>query len=233
METTLSMSAIRTDDRRSPAPAARRVKTWHIFAIVSLLTIALTWYGTRFVLTHDVYARLRADQLDVTRIERQFALRRQNVPLQLAIVPVAVALRIGFVALCLQFLLLSGGVEARFTRIFRAVALAYPVLLLAYFALLLEMRSLPLDAIDSDTMTRMPGSIVAGIRDLRGINAGVQQLLRCLNVFEFAWLVVLFYGIVRFANVSRRAAASSALATWVLIAGLQSALVAYLARIAR
>ena len=220
--------ALELDDHAS-SPLA--IRTWHLLVLASLLTLVVMWYGDHFVLTHEVYVRLRSDRLDLGQVEQQFAAARAGALRQYLLLPIAVIVRVGFVALTMQLILLSAGVDARLSGFFRATLVAYPVLLFSYLVILVQIGHTPVAQLGSDAMTYLPGSLVTIVPGAHGFDPGIQRLLRALNLYEVAWCALMYAAVRRYAGLSSRAAAGGIGATWLLLTALQCAVIAYFAHL--
>jgi hypothetical protein len=213
----------------APKPALR---TWHLFALLSLAGIALAWANNEFVMTREVYHNVMGKQLDRDRIDAHFSLMQQMAAWGYAAVPLVLWVRIALVALTVQMLALLALKEIPFRQLFRAASWAFCGILYGTVVRVLWLVRLGPGEITEQTLAVTPGSVAALLMEPGQAGSLSYTLLSLLNGSELVWAAILAVCLVRGARVGKAGAVGLVACTWLLLALLQGGLAAYLSGVA-
>ncbi|HET6763646.1 MAG TPA: hypothetical protein VFH27_08235 [Longimicrobiaceae bacterium] len=212
----------------APSPRRAPLRTWHLFAAVSLVSMALAWANNHWVMTREVYHRVLGGQLDASRIDAQFDLMRQMSTWGYVAVPLIIALRIGLVAMTSQMVALLGGVEIPLRQTFRAAAWGFVAVLYGSGVRVMWLARQTADGLDAHTLSVTPGSLAAVLLPAEQSASLLYVMLSLVSVWELGWAVALGVSLARTGRIGRGGAAAVTLATWALLTLLQAGISAYL-----
>ena len=222
---TIPQDSTPTNDPRLASPgsitAPQIQGTAWIFLSVVVLTLVLTWFANSHFLTREALRAGLAGHLSPDRINAQYEQIHRSLWMSYAIVPVYVGVRIILAALLIQLVFLARGNEVKIGALAHACALAYVAVVAN-------------TTIDTWTVAH-PGSL-NGLGSMQSVFpptsiVSVSFLLHSVSVFELAWCAVVILLIKRASELKYRRIATSVLAGWVTMTGLQIAAVAYIARV--
>lgn len=215
-----------------PAPASHgrpALRTWHLFAVLAVLTAALMWVNQNWVMTRDVYHNLLGEQMEGGRIDEYFDVLHQSARWGYLAVPLVVAVRAGLVAALLQLFCLFFLVNAPIARLFRAALWAYPALLYGVAVRLFSLARTDPSQITRDALSNMPGSLPQLVPSLAEPGTALYAALSLVSIWEVLWCVALFLALKRVAGVKGRGTRVAAVGgVWTLLALFQWGITVYL-----
>lgn len=213
-----------------PDKSSLRLKTTYLFLAVSAATIAVTWYFNTFVMTREVYHTLLGDQMGAERVDQFFNLLRQRTYWSHGLIPLVVLVRVGFVALMLQLVLLLMAIEAPLARLFRCALWAFGVLLVEAAARALSLSFMSAAQINQTVLSTNPVSLGYWVLSSRE-SSELAIALAPLTLTEAAWLVILIVLLAETARLRMKAAAIAATSVWLLSALVQVTFALYFFRL--
>ncbi len=205
------------------AETRTRPRTAWIFLTVVTLTLALTWFTNSHFLTREALQVGLAGRLSPDRIDAQYEQIQRNLWVSYAVAPVYVGVRIVLAALVMQLIFLARGNEIRIDALVHACTLAYLTVIASTTV---------------DTWTVAHPASLKGLGSMQAFfpptpMASVSFLLHSVSIFEIAWCAVLIALIKRLSELEYRRIATSVIGGWMIITGLQIAVVGYVARVIR
>lgn len=211
------------------APAGPVLRTWHLFAVLVVLTAALIWVNQNWVMTREVYQNLLGDQMDAARIDEYFDVLHHSSRWGYLSVPLVVGLRAGLVAALLQLFCLFFMVDAPIAKLFRSALWAYPALLYgAALRLFVLVRTDPTQ-ITRESLAAMPGSVPELLPRLAEPGTPLYAALSLVSLWEVLWCIALFVALRRVGGVKGRGTRAAAVGgVWVLLALFQWGITVYL-----
>lgn len=228
MEHAIRADSETTAARAGAAEAGPRLRTWHLYVALVVLSAALAWVNKEYVMTRDTYHALLGDQLDSQRIDQHFDLVRQSARWGYLALPLFVWLRIALVAFLAQLFFLLFLVEIPIRRVFRAVCWAFPALLYGMAVRLFVLVRLGPGEVTRADLSRMPGSAADLFLDPSRHDTALYTLLSMVNAWELLWCGVLYFALRRVGDAGRLATASVVAMVWGLIAVFQWGITLYL-----
>lgn len=228
MNETLPVAAPSTTSS-APRPALR---TWHLFAAVSLVAVLLAWLNNEVVMTRDVYHTVLGSQMDADRIDAQFDLMRRMSLWGYAAVPLVIWLRVALVALTVQMVGLLFMTEIPFRQVFRAASWAFVGILYGTALRVGWLARLGPEGITEATLTTVPDSLASLLLEPEQVGSLAHVFMSMLNLGELVWAGVLVLCLTRTKRVGTMAAVGLVVGTWMLLALLQGGISAYLTGVA-
>lgn len=213
----------------APPAAGPRIRTWHLFAALVVLSGVLMWVNKEFVMTREVYHNLLGEKLDAARIDENFDMLRQSARWGYLALPLLVWVRVALVAMLLQLFFLLFLVEVPVGKVFRAALWAYPALLYGTAVRLFLLVRTDASAIDQETLSFMPGSLAAFFPGLAEAGTASYSLLSLVSVWELLWCAVLFFALRKGSpRIGKLTAGMAVAGVWTLVAFFQWGIALYI-----
>lgn len=206
--------------KSAPIAAEREVRfrTWHVFAILAAVNMLQLAYFNEFVLTREVYARLMGAGMDPSTVDQYFSATNRLARWGYLASPALLGLRVGFMALIIQFTLLLFFVELRFSQVFRAACWAYfPVVLGSAVQSVWLHRRAATHILSPEDFQYMPTSLASLIFGFPDADNRLYTLLNAVNVFEFCWCAILAVAVMDATKLKPVAAAAVITAVWAAV----------------
>lgn len=206
------------------------LKTAYLFLAVSAATVAVTWFFNTFVMTREVYHTLLGDQMEAERVDQFFNLLRQRTYWSHGLIPLVVVVRVGFVALLLQLVLLLMAIETPLARLFRCALWAFAVLLVEAAARALSLSFMTGGQITQTVLSTNPVSLGYWVLSSREPSE-LAIALAPVTLTEAAWLLILIVLLTETAGLRMKTAAIAAASVWLLSALVQVTFALYVFRL--
>jgi len=228
----MNAAALNPAATAATAPSGPRFRTWHLFTLLAVASMVVTWFYNSHVMTDEVYRHLLSANLDSGRVDDLIAGRAQSAVWVYVVLPAVLWVRLAFVALVLQFFMLLTLNDVPVKKLFAASAWAFIPLLYEQALRCMWLARLGVDGIDQDSLALRPVSIASLFMDAGQSGHALYSLANMVNAFELGWAVLMFLALRRTGRVSRVSAVMLVLGVWLLFTGFQWGLGLYLTRTA-
>jgi len=203
-----------------------KIKNWHLFLFVTLVSLILALLNDKFVMTKDVYNIMLSDKMESNRIDDYYEMiKRFSIYTYLAI-PLILWLKITFIALLLQTPLMLKGIEVTFKETFKISVYAnIPLLLMAIIKFLIMFFTPRIDY-TNDLLTFIPGSITNFISK-ESYSPVAYSFLSNVSIYELLWILIVIIGIYKLKKISVQDSFILTFSIWLGLTMLQVGLVFY------
>jgi hypothetical protein len=191
-------------------------KAWHGLIILVLCEMALSWYYQTRIFTLEVYQSLYADRLETDRIADVFQMFKKLSGWSYFLIPIIIWLRLLLMALLLQMPLVFRFIDIPFKEIFKLVTFASFVLVAMELVRLFYLCGIPSESVTMSHLTFMPLA-VPNFLSLENVSNSSILLLNHLNLFEFIWLILLYYGLSSACKINKKEAGFAVAVMWSIL----------------
>ncbi len=200
-----------------------RWKTWKVFTLVAAIHFLAAVVYQEVVWTDDVYRAVFATRTDPFRFDEAVALARRLSVIGYLTLPLFLWVRIAACSLLVQFGFLLLWEEMPFHRLFRVLTTASltGTAMLGVRAFMFSIAP-PYEVTPSALM--VPVFSLAGIVGIESYSPAARVVLENANLFELAWMILVWKGICKRSTVNRSDVAFVVLAVWCALVALQVAL---------
>jgi hypothetical protein len=206
------------------------ISNWKILLLIVALNFSISWSYQNLVMTKSVYYQLLSEQMEVHRIERYIELSKNYLIWGYLAIPILQFIKLIFLALLVQLLLLIKFIDLPFKKIFRIVMFASlatstgGVFQLSYLLLIPETAITPL------VLNTAPLSLTQLIAAEQYSKSSV-SVFNTMNMFEIIWGYVMYKGISGTKKLAKVDTAILVLSLWAALLVLKWILIYYLDKI--
>jgi len=211
-------------------PFQQRIKTRYWFILLLALELGFSWFYQARILTLDAYQTIYGDRLDGQRIEELFDLMQQVRGWGYGMIPLIMTLRLVFVALLIQMPLVFRFIDIPFRGIFRIVVMASLAFAAMQLACLFHLAALPAVQLTLQELNYVPLCVTAWLRSAND-SPGASAFFNHFNLFEIAFLVMIYGGLQRTKKLAKRDAALVVFLLWVVLIAMHWIVVIYFSRL--
>ncbi len=186
------------------------------FGILAVANLGVAVYLNTEVLTDEVYRGLLAGQGSGSQIETLLAVTRRWELLGYVIGPLALAGRIGIMALLVQLGLILLGLRLPFGKVFFAGIVAQFALFMGTLGQLFWLVSLPEAARTAEQLETIPGALSGLFYVGNALGPELALLLRRVTLFDLGWIVLFTLALEEPGKVSGAEAAAAVTGVWIL-----------------
>ncbi len=207
-----------------------RLKTRHVLMAIIGITLIDTFMMQNYVLTREAYFTLYAEELDTYHMEEMITMIKNMSLWGYVLAPLFVFLQLAVTSLLIQLPLVFNFIDIPFAKIFRAVTIAYLVILAVAITKLVYLLHIPAYELTEYTLAFIPLSITALIQT----DAYPQHILSFLgnfNLFNLCWILALTFLLAAMTNIKKSTAALVVSSVWVFGLVFQFILFNYLNRV--
>lgn len=219
------MSSSTQDPAESP-PVSVSFRTWSVFALLVLVSVALAWVNNEFVMTPEVYRDLLGEQLGGRSVDRQIESFTTVRSWSYLAIPVFVWTRVALITLVVQMFCLLGMVDIPFRQLFRVVAIAFFATLGGSLNRIVWIARQ--DVVDASVLSAAPGSLAAIALGHSAGDSWSYVLLSQVSMFHLAWAALMVVGLASTQRIRVVGAVAVTSGAWGLVTGLRVSLALYL-----
>ncbi len=199
---------------------ARRAKPWQLFAVVLAVHLAATALYQETIWTKEVYTALFAEQLEGERLEELLNGAQRFTLIGYLTLPLTLFLRIVFVGALLQFGFLVMWREVRFAGLFRVLSVASLTGVATLLVKTIWFSIAPPVHLTQVWLMEIPFSL-GQLVSLENYALPARVVLQSVNLFEAAWIVLVWLGVARVANMPKGEAGVVVAGVWGVMVLLQ------------
>jgi hypothetical protein len=211
-------------------PYQQQIKTRYWFSLLLAFELGFSWFYQTRILTMDAYQTIYGERLDGQRIEELFDLMKQVRIWGYGMIPLILSIRLVFVALLIQMPLVFRFIDIPFREIFRIVTIASLAFAALEFVRLCHLAALPAVRLTLQQLNYVPFSVsfwLCSVNDSPGASAFFNHF----NLFEIAFLIMIYGGLQRTKKLAKRDAALVVFLLWVVLIAMHWVVVIYLSRL--
>lgn len=171
-----------------------QIKTVYWFVLICILYVAFALAGNYVLISDEMYSDLFGEQLAYDRIAQLIETSNEWVWIGYAVLPLLLLLKFFLVASCLTVGTLLLGTPASFKSLFRIAILAELVFIIPPIIKIFWFGIFHVDYTLQDLQFFSPLSVLSLV-DRESVEPWLLYPLQLLNVFEFAYWLVLAYGL--------------------------------------
>lgn len=203
-----------------------RIKNWHIFSLLALISLVIALINDKFIMTRDVYSIMLSNKMESDRIDDYYEMiKRFSIYTYLAI-PLILWLKVTFIALLLQTPLMLKNIEVSFKESFRiSLSAAVPLILLNIIKTIILLLT-GKNNYTSESLSSIPGA-VTNLLSKEAYSPVAYSFLSNINIYELLWILFATIGIYKLKKLSLQDSFILSFCIWLGLTALQVGLVFY------
>ena len=203
------------------------LKNWHLFFFITCSYLIITLVTDKFIMTRETYQILLSDKMESYRIDDYYEmLKRFSIYSYLAI-PLIIWIKITFIALLLQTLIMLKNIEVSFKEMFKIAAIANIPFIVLGIARITILFLTPKLNYTNELFSSTPGSITNLLRR-ENYNEAAYSFLSNINIYEALWILLIYFGLKRLNKIEKSDAFFITSGVWLGLTALQFGLILYL-----
>lgn len=197
------------------------LSTLWLFCLLATLNLGILAFFNLAVLSDEVLRNVWGGQVSGSLLDSQITRLRQIAGWGYLISPITLAVRIAFVALVLQLVLLLRGSEEEFSVLFQAVALGYFMVILGAFSQAIWLNLLHPSTITPQDFQVVPGSLASLLYSADEAGGALYALFSLLSAYDLGFVAIVALSLPPLSSLGQRGAAVATLITWMIVAALR------------
>lgn len=189
---------------------------WLIFLMLATMHFLVSLLANEYLFTRELYFSLFSDQTELIKIDKYVDLIKRFSFWSMLTIPLFLFLKYSITALLVQIPLLIKCTEISFRYLFRWVMFASIALLIGQMIHFTTIYFTPISDISQNLFKLKPYSLARLINSIDYPVSTLIVLNQC-SLFEFAWLLILYIGLLKTGKISKSDAGRLLFYIWVTL----------------
>jgi len=172
-----------------------KISNWHIFLVVLLLNLLVSWLFQKYIFTNDFYHTLYSDRLEGRRIDLTLELINRYRLWGYSFVPLILIVRFAALTLVFQLSFLFYDIEIPFTKLLRLIMTVSVITIIMTVVRFSVLSLSSIHLTDLKILYTLPYSLTDLI-NISNFTIPALITLSQINIFEIFWGIVIHRGLV-------------------------------------